>query len=77
MPRSHGFRYLQQAVYDLPAHIVFVGGEESPLGELVDAFGDAVLGLQILGCGQSTNSGRRVSWRGAAAAAASYIGSRW
>ena len=44
-----GATYLQQTVYYLTAHIVGVLGEEGPLGELVDAFRDAVLGLQVLG----------------------------
>lgn len=40
--------YLQQAVYDLPPYIGLVSGEELPLYEAVDAFCEAVLGLQVL-----------------------------
>jgi hypothetical protein len=60
---------LQQAVYDLPPDVGLVGREQLPLQEPVDASGEAVLGLQVLGCGQSSQwrtaagqDGGRVPW---------------
>lgn len=41
--------HLQEAIYDLPADIGLMLGEEFALDQAVDAFCEAVLGLQVLG----------------------------
>jgi hypothetical protein len=64
---------LQQAVYDLAPDILLVGREQLALEQAVDAFGEAVLGLQVLGWGQSRQWRARQRYRTGGA----YPGSWW
>lgn len=46
--------YLQKTVYHLPAHIILVCREELAFQHAKDAFCNAVVGFQVLGCPWST-----------------------
>lgn len=48
--------YLQEAVYHLTAHILFVRGEEVTLNQTIGAFSNAVVRLKVLGYRRSTMS---------------------
>ena len=58
--QCHTGSYLEETVDDLTPHIFLMATEQLALQQAIDTFGNAVLGLEVLGCSKSVTGHARV-----------------